>query len=442
MTASVPEVPGNRILNTWRLTRDPYGFYDRCRTRHGDTFWLHAVNGRVLASGDPALVADVLRADTTEVRPFGVDAIRPLVGTNSVLTLWGPRHREERRLLTPSFHGQRMKAYGGLMVRTVDEVSDAWRDGAEIVAADAMLAVSIRVIVRAVFGVLEPARMAPWFTAVAELVDSIHPAALFLPFLQVAPFGLGPWARFVRARDALDALLHAEIRSRRAAEAQGEDILSMMLLATHEDGRSMTDDEIRDELVTLLFAGHETTQIAMSWMLYHLARDADATERVTAELDGTDGSPEALAKLPFLDAVVNETLRLEPIVPDFLRTLAVPMTLGGHALPAGAHLALLTSLVHTRPDLYPDPYRFRPERFLERKFKPHEWLPFGGGVRRCLGAALATWEMKVVVGTLLRRFRFESLSDETSVRRNVTMGARTGVRLRVTPRQGARVAAA
>lgn len=431
MVAPIPDGPRFRTWNTWKLIRDPYTFYDDCRTRWGDTFWVDAMNGRVLVSSDPEVLHDLLKCDTNQVRPFASEASIPLTGPNSVIALWGPRHRAERRLLTPPFHGARMKAYGGVMTTTVDEVSADWHDGAEIVASDTMLTVSVRVIVRAVFGVLEPERMSPWTDAIGALVNGFSPAVLFFPALQVAPFGMGPWARFLRARDGLDALLLGEIRDRRASGARGDDILSMMLDATHEDGRSMTEVEIRDELVTLLFAGHETTQIAMSWMLYHLSRDPGALERLQAELDGTDGSPEALAKLPFLDAVVNETLRMNPIVPDFIRTLVVPLTLGGHELPAGSHVAMVSSLVHTRPDLYPEPYRFRPERFLERKYKPHEWLPFGGGVRRCLGATLATWEMKVVVGTLLRRFTFDSLSEETAVRRNVTMGPRHGVRLRV-----------
>lgn len=434
MEATIPSGPWPRLWNTVRLMRDPYGTYRRCREKYGDTFWFRAVNGDVLCTCEPEVIADLLKADSDEVKPFAVDALSPLLGQNSVLALWGHRHREERKLLMPPFHGERMRAYGGVMVESVQEVCGGWAEGQEVVAADAMLAVSLRVIVRAVFGVLEPQRVAQWTEAIVRLVGVTSPILLFVPSLQRAPLGLGPWARLVEARDALDALLLGEIRERRRTGARGTDILSMMLDATRQDGGALLEMDVRDELVTLLFAGHETTQIAMAWMLYHLARHPDAMERLQAELDGSDGSPEALGKLPYLDAVVNETLRLNPIVPDPLRTLAVPMKLGRYELPAGTHVAFVAALVHEREDLYPEPLAFRPERFLQRKFRPHELLAFGGGVRRCIGAALATWEMKVVVGTLLQRYSFESLSEEVAVRRNVSMGLRHGARLRVRAR--------
>jgi cytochrome P450 len=433
--------PRSRTWSTWALVRDPYGFYESCRQKYGDTFLIKALNGDVVCTGDPAVIRDLLRADTHEVRPFAVDAITPLVGPGSVLSLWGPRHREERRLLTPPFHGARMRAYGQVMLDSVESETASFGTQPSFRAADAMLGVSIRVIVQAVFGVLEPERVQQWTSAVRELVDAVPAAALFFTKLQRAPLGLGPWGRFLRARAAMDGLLYAEISERKRSGRRGEDILSMMLDARHEGGAPMTDEEIRDELVTLLFAGHETTQIAMAWMLYHVARNERVRTKLLEELDASDGAPETLARLPYLDATVHETLRVYPIVPDFIRTLVVPLSLGGHALPAGTHVAMITSLVHTRSELYPEPHEFRPERFLERTFKPHEFLAFGGGVRRCLGAALAVWEMKVVVGTLLRRWAFRSLSEESPVRRNLTVGTRHGVLLSATSR-AARAAAA
>jgi cytochrome P450 family 110 len=433
--------PPLRIVNTLRLVRDPFSFYAACRRKYGETFWLRAFNGDVLVSTEDELVRDLLRADAHQVRPFDVSAFDGVLGTHSLLTLWGDAHRQERKLLTPPFHGERMRAYGEVMLASVEEGCRGWGEGTPIVAADALLGVSIRVIVRAVFGVAEPERVAQWDRAIRQFVSRIVPAAVFFPVLQVAPLGLGPWGRFERAREALDQLLLAEIAARRAHRTDGADILGMMLDGTHADGRPLSDADIRDELVTLLLAGHETTQIAMAWMLYHVSRDERVRERLVAELDATDGSPEALAKAPYLDAVVRETLRIDPIVPDLIRTLATDLTLGNHALPAGTHVGLVAAMVHTRPDLYPEPGRFRPERFEERTFRPHEYMPFGGGVRRCIGAALATWEVKVVVGTLLRRFAFDRAADDRAVRRNVTMGPRRGVRLVVRERRARRAAA-
>lgn len=442
MASSLPPGPRGRLWNTLQVMRDPYGTYARCRDRYGDTFLLRAVNGDIWCSADPAFVRDLLKATSEQIRPFGVDVAAPLLGRQGLLLLHGEAHREERKLLTPPFHGRRMSRYDQAILRIAEQTVGRWPDGGEVVASDEMLDISFRVIVQAVFGVVDEGDVERWVSGVQALVASLHPALLFAPMLRVAPLGLGPWARFQRAHAALDAMLYARIASARQSGERGDDILSLMLDATYEDGSAMTDVQVRDELVALLFAGHETTQIAMAWALYRLARHPAAMERLQAEVDGCDGSPEALAALPWLDAVVSETLRLEPIVPDMIRTLEQPMQLGGWAVPAGAHVGFLAALIHTREDLYPEPAAFRPERFLERTFKPHEYVPFGGGVRRCIGAALAVYEMKVVLGTVLRSVEVESLHEERPVRRSVTMGPGSGVRLRVRRRESPRVARA
>ncbi|MEZ4240570.1 MAG: cytochrome P450 [Myxococcota bacterium] len=436
MPNSPPFVRRPAVWTSWRVMTDPFRFYAQLRARYGDTFTLHAVNGDVVCSCDPAFVRDVLKLDSTASRPFAVDAAAPLLGRNGLLLLAGDAHRQERRLLTPPFHGRRMRAYGHVIRETAEEVLSRWTDGAEISARADMLDISFRVIVRAVFGVVDDEAVARWVQAVRALVDGFNPLLIFVPALQRLPFGPGP--RFAASRGALDQLLYDEIAARRASGARGDDILSMMLDAAYEGGGAMTDLQLRDELVTLLFAGHETTQVSMAWALYRLARRPGALARLQAELDATDGSPEALEQAPYLGAVVQETLRLEPIVPDIIRTLTEPRTLGGYDFPAGTHVSFLAGLVHQREDLYPEPEAFRPERFLERKFAPHEFLSFGGGVRRCIGAALATYEMKVVLGTLLRAVDVESLSEERSVRRSVAMGTSGPVLLRVRRRdQGA-----
>lgn len=431
MRTTVPPGPAGRWWNTWQVMRSPYAFYRKCEARYGDTFLVRAVNGDIWCSGDPAFVRDLFRATSEQIEPFGVDVAGPVLGRQGLLLLSGSRHRRERALLTPPFHGRRMRAYGAAIAEITERCVAGWGEGAEIVATTEMLDVSFRVIVRAVFGVVDDREVDAWVHGLRGLVASLHPAMLFAPWVRVAPLGMGPWGRFVRARAHLDEMLYARIAHARQAGTRGDDILSLMLDATYDDGTAMTDGQVRDELVTLLFAGHETTQIAMAWGLYRLARRPEAMDRLLEELDGCDGSPEALAALPYLDAVVSETLRLEPIVPDMVRTLVEPMALGGWEVPVGGHACFVASLVHMRDDLYPEPAEFRPERFLERSFKPHEYMPFGGGVRRCIGAALATYEMKVVLGTVLRAVSVASLGEERSVRRNVTMGPGGGVRLRV-----------
>lgn len=433
MVASIPAGHRSRVLTSYRLLRDPFAFWADARARYGDTFEARAWNGDVVCTGDPGMIAEIFKADTEQVKPFRADAFGPLLGRHSVLMLWGSAHKEQRRLLSPPFAGPRTRALGAVFRDTAAAHVARWPDGGEIRAADELLSISLEIIVRAVFGVLDGAEVERWVRDVREMVAAIDPLFLFFPVLQRLPGGR--WRRFVERRDRLDAALRARIRAGRASGARGDDVLSMLLDATHEDGSPMSEDEIRDELVTLLFAGHETTQIGMAWLLYHLARNPDAMAKVRAELG--DGSPEALLRAPYLDAAWSEALRLMPIVPDMLRTTTTDLTLGGHALPAGTHLCFVASMVHMRPDLYPEPERFRPERFLERKFGPSEYLPFGGGVRRCLGAGFATVEGKLVVGTILRAFDVESLQVEEPVRRNATMGVRHGVRLRLRRRAAA-----
>lgn len=437
--AEVPAGPPFRYWNTLRLMRDPYGFYGGCRARYGDTFRVKAANGDVICTCDPAQVRDLLKADHEQIKPFAADALGPLVGENSLLLLHGVKHRAERKRLSPPFHGARMRAYGDAILAATASRTELWTDGGEIVAADETLAVSISVIVQAVFGVLDPSRIAAWTQATRLLVDGTSPAVLFAPRLRNLPGMRGVFQRFEASKATFDGLVRAEVANRRETGERGEDILSMMLDATDADGVALTDDEIRDEMLTLMFAGHETTQIAMAWMLYHLAREPAARAALLAELDACDGSPEVLGRLPYLEAVWNETLRLANILPDILRTLTADLPFGDRVLPAGTHVAVIAALVHTREDLYPEPLRFRPERFLERSFKPHEFLPFGGGVRRCIGAALATWEAKVAVGTILREWSVQSLGEEWPVRRNATLGPAHGVRLRVRRRAGAAV---
>ena len=430
MTA-IPTVAGPRWLTTFRIARDPFGAYGAWRRAHGDTYMVRAFNGDVVITADPDVIRDLFRARSDEVEPFGVDLAAPLLGRHSLILVAGEAHRRERELLTPPFHGRRMRDYGQIMQDAAVRATASWTPGTRTVLGDVFLDISLEVIVRAVFGVVDDAASARFGEAIRRLVHRILPAALFAPALQVSLWGLSPWDWFIAARSDFDALLFEAIADRRASGDRGPDLLSLLLDATYDDGESMDDVAIRDELVTMLFAGHETTQIAMAWAVYRMLQRPEVLERLLAELDASDGTPEALSRLPWLDAVVQETLRLQPIVPDIVRTLSVDLQLGGYPFAAGTHIAPAAALVHARDDLYPDPDAFRPERFEGHTFRPWEYLPFGGGVRRCIGASLATWEMKVVLGTLLPRYRLALRGEETPVRRNITMGPRHGVRVEV-----------
>lgn len=424
--------PRLRLPSSVAVMWSPGRAYARWQDRYGDSFLVRAVNGDVVCTADPAVVRDLFRATDDQVQAFRPDVLIPFLGPRSVFALSGEAHRRERKLLMPPFHGARMRAYGDRIQQATLETIAGWQPGEALRMSDAMLSISLQVIVEAVFGVGERHRVQRWLQVLRSALDSFSPLALFVPALQ-QPW-LPSWRRFVTARQQMDALLFDEIATRRRAD-RGDDILSMLLEATYEDGSTMDDAAVRDELVTLLFAGHETTQISMAWALYLLHRDPALLGRLRDELDTLDGTPAALADHQLLDAVVQETLRIDPIVPDVLRTLTVPMTLGDLQLPAGAHVAPLAIRIHHDPELYPDPGAFRPERFLERRYRPWEFLPFGGGTRRCVGAALATYEMKIVLGTLLREVILQPDGADRMVRRTVTLAPKHGVPMRFQQRR-------
>jgi cytochrome P450 len=300
-------------------------------------------------------------------------------------------------------------------------------------------AISIDVILRAVFGVDEAAGLAELRAALLGALASMNPLLMLFPGLRRRFGGVGPYARMLAVRDRLDALIYDAIARRRTSVRGGEgDVLGLMLSARYDDGSAMSDREIRDQLLTLVFAGHETSGIALAWAVNWLERTPSVRGRLLGELStlGDDPEPAALAGAPYLEAVCHETLRLYPVVGEVVRLLRAPLTLGAWTIPAGVAVSAGIALVHARADLYPEPAAFRPERFLERKFAPHEYLPFGGGARRCIGAAFALHEMKVVLGTLLTHYRFTlaRTKRERPIMRNLAMGPKAGVRLTASSR--------
>ncbi|CAN0562186.1 unnamed protein product, partial [Laminaria digitata] len=288
-------------------------------------------------------------------------------------------------------------------------------------------AISLEVILRAVLG-LEPHEVDAVAEQVVRTVDGISPIFLFAPFLQVRALGLTPWDRHVARHDALDALMQTRIERLREGEL-GEDILSLMLSARYEDGSAMSDEHIKDELRTLLVAGHETTALSLAWALDAVHRDPDAQRRLVDEVASADACPEAYNRLPWLDAVCKETLRLYPVVPEVMRTLNQPWTFAGYDLLKGTSVGASVHLTHYNPELYPEPLRFKPERFESRSYSPFEYLPFGGGHRRCIGAAFANFELRVVLAAALRALSFECARPEPPkiVRRNITLAPQRGV---------------
>jgi cytochrome P450 family 110 len=433
--STLPPGPRGRILPTLRFLARPLEYLTRWRARYGDAFTLHLFNGKAVLLASPEAVRTVFATSPDVLDPFITGGLAELLGSRSVLLLRGAEHRRERKLLMPPFHGDRMRAYAGIVADTATRcvaAADPHRARFQKLAQE----ISLEVIVRAVFGVQEDERARLFADAVVALIESLTPALVFVPFLQHELGGIGPFARFSRNKRGMDELLQDQIERTRARP--GADILSLMLAARYDDGSGMSDEAIRDELRTLLAAGHETTAISLTWAVDLIHRHPRVLERVRAEIAelGPDPDPARFAQLPYLDAVCKEVLRLYPVITEVLRVIKKPMRIGAHDLPEGALVAPCIYLMHRDPELYPEPEAFRPERFLERKFAPHEYLPFGGGHRRCIGAAFAMFEMNVVLGRLLAGWDIELLDPRPPVprRRNVSVAPGGQVPVRLRPR--------
>jgi cytochrome P450 len=431
-TASLPPGPRGALLQVLIYMRDPYRYHREAIRRYGPVFFVPGLTGDMVMTCEPEHLRTLFALEPPQFVPFGTKEMTPVIGAGSLLLLGGETHRRERKLLTPPFHGARMRAYGQLMQEVALEVAGALRPGEVFKLQEAMQDISLRIILRAVFGLLGGEQAEEARRRIVGFVGTVSPAILFFTFLQREFLGHGPWARFLRARQALDAVLFEHIRTTRAGRGggSGDDILSLLLGARYDDGTGMSDEQVRDQLLTLLFAGHETTALGLSWLFSFVFRQPEVLRTLRAELDalGPDPEPETIAAQPYLEAVCQEALRIYPVAAEVFRLLREPLELGRHVIPSDVAVAASIYGVHRRPELYPDGESFRPERFLERKFSPFEYLPFGGGNRRCLGAAFAMYEMKLVVHALVRRYDFRPAHERLSrpTLRGLTMGPHDG----------------
>jgi cytochrome P450 len=410
------------MVQTLLWVMRPTQFMDWCLRRYGDPFTLRLSHvGDLVLLADPAAIKTVFTGDPELLLAGEGNAVlEPVVGRYSVLLLDGADHVRHRRLMLPPFHGERLHRYGERIAEIARRELRGWPVGAPMALRPRMQAITLEVIMRVVFGIDEADRLDRVRVLLQRALDmgarrSLLFLLLWLP-LRRSRTPWGPWARFQQAIARVDSVLFEEIgRRRQEPSTSGSDaILSLLLQARDEHGEPMTDAELRDELMTLLVAGHETTATALAWAFDRLLRAPVALARVQGELQKGGG--------PYLDAAIKETLRLWPIIPIVVRRLAAAMELQGYVLPAGSHVAPCIYLAHRRPDVYPDPEAFRPERFLDRPADPYAWIPFGGGTRRCLGASFATYEMKVVLSTVLggARLRPANQRAEPIRRRGLT----------------------
>ena len=411
----LPPGPPLAALQTVRYVRDPLGFYQWCARRYGDIFTFRSLEGPMVVTSSPEGIRAIFSADPDTFGVHRAEIFGLLVGKESVSSLEGTKHKVERKLLAPAFHGARLRAYGDVMRDIAARAARGLPRSAPFLVEPFLYGIGLEVVIRTVFGITDPGRVREVSGLATELVAvaTRHPFMLYLKELRRDLFGVGPWARFRRAQRRLDAFLFAEIAARRAAGGAGDDILGLLLAARYDDGATMSDQAVRDELMTLLFAGYETTVITMEWMVYLLHSHADALARLREELSGLGPDPdsEAIAALPYLDAVCQETLRMFPAGFELNRVLKRPLTVQGYDLPAGMVVDVCPALVHGREDIFPEPHRFRPERFLSQSYTPFQFVPFGGGARRCIGAAFTVYETKMVIATLLGTCRLRLTTD-------------------------------
>jgi cytochrome P450 len=425
VTGALPAGPSEPpILQTLRWLLRPISFLESCRRQFGDIFSVRFLGFQtpMVMLSDPGAIRALYGNAEHGLPPGRTIALLPILGPRSLLLLEGRDHLARRRLMLPPFHGERMRAYESMVREVVANDVAAWPEREPFAIHPRMQGVTLEVILRAVFGVTDPERRARLADRLGRLLADTASVGLQFGVLLSRRFGApDPLARLQGLRREIDGMLDLEIAERRADPR--EDILSMLVAARFEGGEPMEDAEIRDQLMTLLLAGHETTATGLAWTFDLLVRHPAALERLVAEVDTGEQT--------YMRAVVTESLRLRPVVPLAGRRLTAPLRVDGHVLPAGTDVTPAIWLAHTRADRYPEPFAFRPERFLDGAPSTSAWVPFGGGVRRCIGAAFAEMEMRVALAEILRHrtVRAASGSAERVARRNVTFSPAGGTRV-------------
>ncbi|HET6998879.1 MAG TPA: cytochrome P450 [Solirubrobacterales bacterium] len=432
-----PEPSSNPLVQTLRWGFRPLPFMQECREKYGDSFsvrFLGFERPMVLIS-DPAAIK-ALYMERSHGLPPGRDIIlKPVLGARSLLLQEGSEHLARRKLMVPPFHGERMRSYETALDEIVSAEIDSWPLEREFPIHSRMQAVTLEAILRVVFGVSTGPRLERLRGMLANLLqETASPRAQIVGLAMQRFGGRGPWAKFEGQLQAVNELLYAEIAEHRAKGGleERDDILSMLMLAEFEDGGTMSDEELRDQLMTLLLAGHETTATALAWAFDLLLRHHGALQQLRDSL--------AAGEDDYLRATITESLRLRPVLPLAGRRLATELVSDGLTLPAGTDVTPAIWLTHTRADLYPEPFAFKPERFLEGAPDTYGWIPFGGGIRRCIGASFAEFEMRIVLREVLTRcdLRKASPMPEKTGRRNITLSPKDGTPVVVTARRPAR----
>ncbi len=430
-----PKLP--RLWQTLNWVRRPIPIMQHYARKYGECFtlrWLHTPP--IVFFSDPAAIKQIFTTSPERALAGRANVIlKPILGENSVLLLDGLRHKRERKLLMPPFHGERMRLYGETMREAADRSIDNWPVEQPFPIHERMQAITLDIILRTVFGVGEGALLQKLRSLLVEFLRLVGSSPLlFIRRLQVNLGPLTTWQRIRRLGHEIDTVLYEQIAKRRAEAQSGHtDIMAMLIDARDEEGRLMSDQELRDEMVTMLLAGHETTATSLSWVVHCLLQNPDVLEKVRTECQRVVGPgpvrADHIAALEYLDATIKETARLHPIVPVVARYLEQPTQIGAYEIPADCVAAPCIYLAHRRPELWPEPETFNPARFVGKRIDPYTFFPFGGGVRHCLGAAFATYEMKIVLAQMLSRVSLRPVPGHTVrvVRRSITFAPSDGM---------------
>jgi cytochrome P450 len=420
-----PRMP--RAAQTARWFARPFEFLENTRDRYGKTFTLQLQHeGDWVVVSDPESVKTVFTGSPKVLHAGeGNQILAPALGRESVLVLDREQHMAKRKLMLPAFHGERMRRFGELIAEITAEEIETWPHGTEIELLPRMQALTLEVIMRAIFGIDDARRLARLREPLRGVLAKLTSPVGFMVPMVLGYTGATKLLGRDRNLQAAHAILLEEIRLRRGDPdlSEREDILSMLIAARDAEGRPMNDDELRDQLMTLLIAGHETTATALSWAMERLVRHPDKLERLGAEV--------AAGEDAYLDAVIAETLRLRPVLAIVVRRLKADFQVGEYLLPEGAAVIPCIYLLHRDPEIYPDPEAFEPERFIDTPPGTYTWIPFGGGVRRCLGASFAQYEMRVVLSALTSSLRIRAAepASERIVRRAITHSPGKGARV-------------
>lgn len=425
-----PNTPGWVQTSRWMFK--PIEFMERCRERYGPIFSIKLGSARdIVVVGDPAYAMDVLSGDP-EIYDSGQANLlfRPVLGPNSLLVLDGADHMEHRRIMLPNFGSGHVQTYSEAIERAVRMRMKKWPMGEKFPLAPEMQAITYEAISKVVFGDAVDERGERLAILAGDMMDRCASPFTMLPPMRMELGGMSPFARLMRVVGEIDRVIYEIIDERREDPLSSvrDDVLSVLLRAHHEDGSPLGDREIRDEILTMIMAGFETTTAGLAWAFERLLHEPRVLNRLRDELDRGESE--------YLDAVVKEVLRARPAVPIVARKVREPVEIAGYEMPAGTVLMAAVYLVHTDPSVYPNPEEFRPERFSDARPDPRAWIPFGGGVRRCLGASLAQLEMKIVLRMVLKELDLEpgNPAPEPPVRRRFTFAPKDDCLVTARPR--------